>query len=354
MKQLLVFVETLVVALVGVAVFTWVNIPLPWLIGSLTATAVWHVTTQRKLFWPVKFRVIAMMLLGYLTGSSFTEEAFLEMRDHIPSMIVITIVTVAFSLLLGWMFSRLTGLDLTSCLMGSVPGGLSQIMLLLDEIKSVNPTIIMFLQSMRVMMIVIIVPIITVFMFGADTNTATPDNTASATLWSDMPWFAFIVYPAMMIVAAWLLNRLRVPTSILLGPMILTIILTLGGYPTPALPGSLVNLAQLFIGVHIGLEMQPRHLPNWKRTSAYTALTVGVLVLFGIGIGYGLTFFYDIGYPTALLSTAPGGMVEMGITAIAVGGDLSVVTSYQLFRLLSIMLVIPFFFKWLTQRRYES
>ncbi|RYG72527.1 hypothetical protein EU245_10000 [Lentibacillus lipolyticus] len=66
-----------------------------------------------------------------------------------------------------------------------------------------------------------------------------------------------------------------------------------------------------------------------------------------IRAGYGLAVLYNLTYSTAFLSTAPGGMVEMGLTAAAVGGDVSVVTSYQLFRLLVIMLFVPFFFKWL-------
>ncbi|WP_176961201.1 AbrB family transcriptional regulator [Lentibacillus cibarius] len=347
------FVEALVVALVGVTIFTVIHIPLPWLIGSLVMVAVWSLSTQRELYWPFLFRKIAMILLGYLIGTSFTKETLIQMGDHIPSMVMVTALTVVFSLLLGVAFSKLTGLDLPSCMIGSVPGGLSQIMVLLDEAKGLNPTVITFLQTMRVMGIVIAVPIVTVYVIGSDPNGAASPGAnggeASAG-WLELPIYTYILYPLIMVAGAWLFSRLRVPAALLLGPMVVTIALNVTEIPAPALPVSFIDLAQLFIGVHIGLQMKPRELPNWKKIMVYTLVTIVLLVLFGFGLGYGLAHLYELSYGTALLSTAPGGMVEMGLTAVAVGGDASVVTSYQLFRLLVIILLVPLFFKWLTKR----
>ncbi|QKY70685.1 AbrB family transcriptional regulator [Lentibacillus sp. CBA3610] len=349
------FAEALVVALVGVAIFSFMNIPLPWLIGSLVTVAVWRIITQRELYWPFTFRKIAMVLLGYLIGTSFTEDTLVEMGEHVPSMIAVTVLTIGFSLLLGYIFSKITGLDLTSCVIGSVPGGLSQIMVLMDEIKGVNPTVIMFLQSMRVMVIVIVLPIVTVYIFGGDSSAVAPSGMGNGSInWLDMPWYTYFLYPLLMVAGAWLFYRLRVPTALLLGPMVLTIVMTFVGFPTPELPVGFIDLAQIFIGVHIGLQMQPRDLPNWRKVTAYTGVTVVVLVLFGLGLGYGLAFLYELPFTTALLSTAPGGMVEMGLTAVAIGGDVSVVTSYQLFRLLIIMSFVPFFFKWLARKQTDD
>ncbi|WP_010531428.1 AbrB family transcriptional regulator [Lentibacillus jeotgali] len=344
------FAEAIVVALAGVTIFSVTNIPLPWLIGPLVAVAAWRITTQRELYWPFTFRKIAMVLLGYLIGTSFTQDTLVEMGNHVPSMILITALTATFSLMLGFIFSKLTGLDLSSCMIGIIPGGLSQIMVLLDEIKGLNSTIIMFLQSMRVMVIVIVVPIVTVYIFGGESGAELSGMGTSSVTWADMPCYAFPLYPMLMTAGAWLFARLRIPTALLLGPMVLTIVMTFAGLPTPELPVAFINLAQVFIGVHIGLQMQPRDLPDWKRITGYTVATIAVLVFFGLVIGYGLAMLYDLPFPTALLSTAPGGMVEMGLTAVAVGGDVSVVTSYQLFRLLIIMLFVPFFFKWLNKR----
>lgn len=344
------FAETLLVGLSGVALFSIINIPLPWLIGSLVAVSVWSIGTRRQLYWPFSFRQIAMIMLGYMIGTSFTKETVIEMGNHIPSMIAVTALTIGFSLLLGYAFSKLTGFDLSTCMIASVPGGLSQIMVLMDEIKGLNPTVIMFMQTMRVMVVVVMVPIVTVYIFAGESGAGSQMAMGSVALsWSEMPWYTYLLYPILMITVVGLFVRFRVPTAYLLGPMVLTIALTLSGFATPELPNSFVVLAQLLIGVHIGLQMNPRELPDWKKITAYTIIIIVVLVMFGFGLGYGLALLYDLDFSTALLSTAPGGMVEMGLTAVAVGGDVSVVTSYQLFRLFIILFFVPLFFKWLTR-----
>src|SRR5699024_1258382 len=83
------FAEALSVALVGVTIFSEMNIPLPWLIGSLVAVAAWSIANQRELYWPFSFRKIAMVLLGYLIVTSFTKDTLAEMGSHVPSMIAI-------------------------------------------------------------------------------------------------------------------------------------------------------------------------------------------------------------------------------------------------------------------------
>jgi uncharacterized membrane protein AbrB (regulator of aidB expression) len=53
---------------------------------------------------------------------------------------------------------------------------------------------------------------------------------------------------------------------------------------------------------------------------------------------------------TSFLSTAPGGLAEMGITALTVGADSSTMTAYQLTRLLFIMLVFPYVVRFILKK----
>ncbi|UTR14799.1 AbrB family transcriptional regulator [Salipaludibacillus sp. LMS25] len=55
--------------------------------------------------------------------------------------------------------------------------------------------------------------------------------------------------------------------------------------------------------------------------------------------------------PTALLSTAPGGLVEMVLTASIVGADPAIVTVLQLTRVMIIILVAPSALKWYFSRK---
>ncbi len=57
---------------------------------------------------------------------------------------------------------------------------------------------------------------------------------------------------------------------------------------------------------------------------------------------------------TGFLSTAPGGLAEMGIVALEVGADTATMTAYQLTRLLFIMLVFPYIMRWFVRRRQRA
>jgi uncharacterized protein len=69
-----------------------------------------------------------------------------------------------------------------------------------------------------------------------------------------------------------------------------------------------------------------------------------------LGIAYIFTRLTSITLVTAFLSMAPGGISEMGLTATIVNANLSTVVSYQLFRLLFVLLVgVPAIRWWLAK-----
>ena len=100
----------------------------------------------------------------------------------------------------------------------------------------------------------------------------------------------------------------------------------------------------------MGADIKFDGLKNWKSIVAYSFGGVLIVIIASLGIDYILTKVYSITFLTAFISTAPGGMAEMGITAIAVHADVSLVVAYQLFRLISMLLIaIPIVKWWLTR-----
>lgn len=343
--------ETLGVALIGVALFHLIHSPMPWMLGSLTSVMVWGLVTKRPLYWPYAFRQTALIMLGYLLGTSFTRDTVLKMAEYIPSMLFVTIMTILFSILLGYGFSKSTGVDISSSIIGSVPGGLTQMLVLSEEIKEVDPTVVAMMQMMRVMAVVFIVPFLTVSALpGAQASVGAVVEEAVSVTWAGMPWYTYILYPLLMLAGAWGASKINLPTAYLLGPLLVTAALLLTGFSAPPLPDDFVIVAQLLIGVHMGLQMKPTEVPNWKKVTLYMILTSVLLVVFSLGLAFILAKWHHLDLHAAFLGAAPGGMAEMGVTAAAIGADLSVVSSYQLFRLLTIMLIVPYILRWWMKR----
>lgn len=346
------FLETFVIGLLGVALFYFVHIPMPWLLGSLSAVMIWRVITKRHLYWPYAFRQVALMLLGYLLGTSFSVDTLIQMGGQIPSMLLVTVLTILVSVLFGYGFSKITGLDGLSCIIGSVPGGLSQMMVLGEEMQGVNPTVVAFMQMMRLLTVIFIVPFLTLSVLSDNSGMSKAVTAVEASVtWAEMPWHAYVQYPLLILIGARVASRMKLPTAYLTGPLIVTAVLMLIGISVPPPSNLLVIVAQLFIGTYIGLQLNPLDMHRWKKIILYSLGTSVLLVLFSFGLGYMLTRWHPLELTSAFLALAPGGIAEMGVTAAAVGADLSVVSSYQLFRLLIIMFVVPYVVKWVVPRR---
>ena len=91
------------------------------------------------------------------------------------------------------------------------------------------------------------------------------------------------------------------------------------------------------MGTIVSLEK----LQRFGKLLPYTVGGSAALVGFTYLIGFGLTLVTPADLLTAFLSASPGGVTEMGIVAIAVGADVAFVLAYHLFRLFSILLIVP-------------
>lgn len=375
-------VQTLALALCGGFVFSLLHIPLSWLLGPMTAILIWREALGRPAAWPRVYREGGLVFLGYMMGITFTASVALKIIDLLPSMAVATLLTVTFGMLAGWITVKRTGISMASGLLGSIPGGLSQMTTLCDEVEDADMTVVTFMQTIRVMAVIFIVPMLAYHGLAANgnkqaavatappaisqaaapadsskTETGTvkgPVNSASslpsrtdqiinqpapaASSWLhwNTLWYALAV-AAMVFIAP----KLHLPTPYMLGPMLGAAILSCTGLAAPQLPHGLVVAAQIAVGTYMGVSTSLKSLANWRKLLPYAIFGAVGVVFFSLGVGYLLTVWHPMSLTTAFLGSAPGGMTEMGLTGAAVGADMSVIVAYQMFRLLFILFIAP-------------
>lgn len=95
----------------------------------------------------------------------------------------------------------------------------------------------------------------------------------------------------------------------------------------------------------MGVKIELASLSNWRILTIYTLLGVVAVIVASLGIAFLLSYYYGYSDVTSFLSMAPGGIAEMSVTGIALGADLSVIASYQIFRLFFILLLTPIIFR---------
>ena len=347
------YIETLIVSLVGAFLFHYAHIPLPFVLGPMTAVTAWRLLTKRNLAWPSSLRNTGLLLLGYMLGSSFTLDTIGQFSEHLVLMIFATLLTIGFSLLQGYLVARASNVNLVTSMFGSVPGGLTQMVTLAEEVKGVDITIVTFMQTVRLMGVIFIVPFLAVHGIGGgevNEQVISPMSTPFALNLPDAPAYAWFLYIAAALGGAYIAHRINFPSSFLLGPLFAVALLVVIGVPSLPLPNLLVTVGQLLIAAHLGLSIKPGSLKNAKLTSL-TALSSVLLVLFSLLLGWLLSQLSHMQTITGFLSTAPGGMAEIGVTATMVGADLSMVSGYHLFRIFFIMFALPPLLQWWIRRR---
>ncbi|WP_235318380.1 AbrB family transcriptional regulator [Planococcus sp. CAU13] len=327
--------RTVLVAIAAGFLFNQIGMFLPWLLGPMLALLLLRQFTEMEFYWPRIFRTIGLILLGIMIGASFTRESVLLMWVDLPYMLFMTVSVIIAALLFGLLFSKMANESLQTSLLGSMPGGLSQMVLISEDVKNANVTVVSVMQTFRIFLVVTIVPLLTTFLAGREASQVPQTEAAS---FSPAPFSMAII---LGIIAYLLMKRFSFPAKELLAPvLVLAIVQSYTGDTLTAMPPLLIILAQLLVGAHLGLQMEKLR-ENMSMRLAFAIVVNNVLLIaFTVLIAYILSallpeyLFLDF-----FLSAAPGGMAEMGITALAAGADVALITSFHLFRLFFILLL---------------
>jgi membrane AbrB-like protein len=125
-----------------------------------------------------------------------------------------------------------------------------------------------------------------------------------------------------------------------MGPLVVSMGVTLAGIQWTTIPSEMTNMAQLFIGISLGVRFQRDFIhtaPKWLLSVAVG--TLGMLVI-SIAFGWALALGTGLHPATLILGTSPGGIAEMAITAKVLELGAPVVTAFQVCRLMAVLLIV--------------
>lgn len=325
--------KSFVIGLAGAGVFVLAGAPMPWLLGPLFAVLLMQLLTPVKLEWHSRFRNGGLVVAGYVIGFAFTLEALQGMKDYFGAMVLINIAFFLLFLFISALMASRTKVDQATAMTCCVPGGLSQIITFAEEQKDIDLTAVTFYHILRVLMIVAIVPFIV-----ASGEPAYVEQSGQGNYSLLLLGLLILCYGAGI-----LAQKVKVPTAFLLGPVFLIMLFNLAGIAVPIMPSSLLHIAQLFIGIYIGLLLKKEDLKLTKRMIFYSFFSSAVLIAFAYGLSFLLQDLYGLSFSTSFLSVVPGGLDQMGIIAASVHADVTIVTAFQLFRILFLsVLIVPF------------
>ncbi|MBN2508824.1 MAG: AbrB family transcriptional regulator [Spirochaetales bacterium] len=137
-------------------------------------------------------------------------------------------------------------------------------------------------------------------------------------------------------------SRVRVPAGWLTGSLCATALLHLL-WPPACLPPELKAVTQILAGSFLGAGFRKQDILAMKGIIRPALLLIPLMMLMNLIIGWGIHLCSGIDIATSLLASAPGGITEMSLVAISLGGDPGLVAFVQLLRFMTVMGISPIF-----------
>lgn len=323
--------KTVGAALIGAAAAVLAGVPLPWFIGPLLAVAGCNLAGGRLPSLPYG-RDIGQWIIGVALGLYFTPEVVRQVVRLAPWIAGALAFAVVLGLVGAWALRRLTGEATATCFFAMAIGGASE-MAAQAERYGGRVDRVAAAHSLRMMLVAVIVPwaMQAIGVSGSDPYVPAARQFDAV---------GFVVLVAVTGGGAIVLRRLGTPNVYMLGPLLVTAVLTAGGLAWSALPAPVLNAGQLLIGVALGARFSPeffRAAPHFLL--AVVLITVGYLAATA---AFGVVVALASGLPTAtaVLATTPGGISEMAITAKVLALGAPVVTAFHGIRMALLVVLI--------------
>jgi uncharacterized protein len=318
------------------------GIPAGAVIGALLAAGAFRLAGGKPEPWRGWYGRAGRLLFGTVIGAAFGPDVLAPLKSTLLPMVVVTTVIVGTGLLLGWALARFTSLDIATSLLGSVPGGLPAMVAMADESQA-DATVVTVIHFSRLTTILLIMPALIPLLAAPGRQTAMVPLVAPA---GDVRTLVTLVGG---VVAGLMAVRLRVPTGDLIGPILAvgaTNLLVAGPGPLAA---GFSDVALVLIGTSVGAQMSRESLRLLRQAALPAATVITVLIVVGLGLGWGLAQVTTLDMASALLSSVPGGASTMPAVAYALGGDMRLVAALHLTRQLVIFAVLPSVLSYLLQ-----
>jgi len=317
--------KALVICGAGGALFSALRAPLPWMLGPLLAMALGKFLGAH-LASPTGGRATGQLVIGCALGLYFTPTVAGEVAAHWYLLIAAAMLAVLLAYASGWFLMRSAGLDATTALFASVPGGAAE-MTVLGERHGARSDRVVLAQALRVFIVVLIVPFVftAIGLHGADAYRPAQFAVDAVGLLALLGTAALV---------GGVLAKLGMPNAWMLGPLGVTVALTFGEVNLSAVPTWLSNAAQLLIGCSLGSGFERESLRTSPRFIGMVCLSVALAMLGSALCAWGLAVLGSVPVSTMVLATAPGGMAEMCVTAKVLQLGVPLVTAAHVTRVI--------------------
>lgn len=327
-------------------IFEWFGAPLPWMIGPLVFSAAVFMGPAPRITVPNRLRPAGQVVVATQVGLAFSPDALALLIALAPVFVGAALATGLCIFATAWLVSRLTGQGLAQAFLSSVPTSPVEAAAMASE-AGIDPAPVIFSQTLRMAAVVIILPI------ALYTSAGWPDvqRTPVAFAMPDpIPLLILIVIGGG---GAWLFRALRVPNPNFLGPLTFAALIAVSGSGMLPYPPDVLALAQILLGTWLGATFRREFITSALRLTLISAGSSLLLLMLCSLSGIGIAMLSGVNWQILVLGSAPGGVVEMALTAKFLGQNVVLITTFHLVRIFILMPNIPWIVRLLVRHDHR-
>ncbi|MEM9603663.1 MAG: AbrB family transcriptional regulator [Pseudomonadota bacterium] len=307
-------------------------LPMPWMLGSLFATALSAPLLARAFpqcpTYPERVRRVCIAIIGVMIGASFTP----ALVSILPTLWVSLLAMLAFVLLshgVGYtLFRRVGGYDPKTAFYASMPGGLIEA-IAFGEAAGCDARTLTVQHFTRIVLVVMVVPLTLLLWHGTAVGSAAGEA-LSRGRWhaADVLWVAGLAATGLA-VSPWL----RLPAGHLMTPLLVSAVLHAVGWAAVTSPEWLLHVAQLVVGAGLGTRFVDFDRRQLLRALGMSSLSISCVLVLSLGFAIALSAVTPLPVEALFISFAPGGVTEMSLIALSFGVSPMLVALHHLLRI---------------------
>lgn len=327
------YLLTLTVAFGGLALALWTGLPLPFLFGPMLACLA-AALLGVPLLGLAPATSAARTVLGVAIGASVTPALLVQLPSMFLSLALVPVYVGLIGLVGVPFFRRVCGFDLVTSFYAAMPGGATD-MVLFGKDAGGDVRTLSLIHATRVAVIVTLAPILLSTIYG--TSLDRPLGEAAA----DLPFSEMALMAAAALLGWRVGERLGLFGASMLGPLIVTLALSLLGLIHVRPPREALQVAQFLIGIGIGVHYVGVTWRELSRTIGFSILFMLILAVLAGAVAEAVVLLGLAPPLEAFLAFAPGGQAEMTILAIVAGAELGFIVPHHIARIFLVILGAP-------------
>lgn len=323
----------------GGALFTWLKLPLAWMIGAMCLNTL-AAMVRLPLSFSRRLRGTMIVVLGVMLGSAFTPD-LLDRVAQWSITLTALLAYVAAATAGTWVFyRRVAGYDPVTSYFAATPGGLSE-MIVLGMSNGGDDRAIALSHGARILLIVLLVPFGFQLLGGYQPGARPPAGDPIFAI----PVQDLLILAGCALAGGVLAHWLKLPAGLLVGPMGLSALAHLTAVTASKPPAEVIAIAQVVVGSAIGARftgMAPQRIARGLLLAlGATAVLLAITGAFSLGLGAAT----ELSLPGLFLGFAPGGVAEMSLIALALGADAAFVSTHHVARIFIVVVLAPLAFR---------